>query len=322
MPGEKVPIDPHAQKLLRMIGAGARPDAAPMTIEERRRSFASLMRLSGAEIPVGAVEDRTFAGPGGRIGLRIYTPRDSGTGPLPGLVYFHGGGLVAGSLDTHDSVCRSLCNEIGCRVIAVDYRLAPEHPFPAGIEDAVVALRWALDHANELEIVPGRVAVGGDSAGGTLTAVATQKLRGEPGRRVCCQLLLCPVLDFAEERESKRDFGQGYLLDKALMDRDLADYAPGLADLADPLLSPLRASDLSGLPTAFVHTAEFDPLRDEGRAYADRLHAAGVKVAHTCHPGMVHHFYGLTGMIPAARAILKAIGTEMRQALEPRPSLG
>ena len=311
-----MPIDPHAQRLLRMVGAGARADDAPrVTIEERRASFDALMRLSGAEVAVGGVENRTYAGPGGPIGLRIYVPNESGQRPCPGLVYFHGGGLVAGSLDTHDALCRMLCAATGCRLIAVDYRLAPEHPFPAAIEDACAVLRWVLDHADDLGLDPGRIAVGGDSAGATLTAIATQRLRGEPGPAIRCQLLLCPVLDFGEERHSKRAYGQGYLLDRALMQRDLEDYAPGLVDLSDPSISPLRAADLAGLPQAFIHTAEFDPLRDEGGAYADRLAAAGVDVTYTCHAGMVHHFYGLTGLIPAARAILTAIGAEISDHL-------
>ena len=311
-----MPIDPHAQRLLRMVSAGARSGAGPVTAEERRRSFASLMRLSGAAAQVGGIEERTCPGPGGPINLRVYTPPGSAPECLAGLVYFHGGGLVAGSLDTHDSLCRTLCVEIGCRLIAVDYRLAPEHPFPAAIEDALTALRWVLDHAEELGVDPAQVVVGGDSAGATLTVIATQELRGASGRQPRAQLLLCPVLDFAEERESKRAFGDGFLLDKALMERDLADYAPD-SDVADPRISPLRAVDLSGLPPAFVHTAEFDPLRDEGAAYAERLHDAQVDVAYTCHPGMVHHFYGLTGMIPAARTLLVGIAAEMRSALQP-----
>ena len=314
--GDQLPIDPHAQRLLRMVSAGARSGTGPVTTEERRRSFASLMRLSSTPAEVGGVEERTCPGPGGALALRVYTPQGSGAECLAGLVYFHGGGLVAGSLDTHDALCRTLCNEIGCRLVAVDYRLAPEHPFPAAIEDALAALRWVLDHAEELGIDPARVAVGGDSAGATLAVIATQEMREAPGRQPCAQLLLCPVLDFVEERGSKRDFGEGFLLDKALMDRDLADYAPGV-DLADPRISPFRALDLSGVPRAFIHTAEFDPLRDEGAAYAERLRAAQVKVAYTCHPGMVHHFYGLTGMIPAARSILVRIAAEIMAALRP-----
>lgn len=309
-----MPIDPYAQRLLRMVGAGARPDGSAITIEERRRSFAGLMRLSGAGAPAVDVDHATCPGAGEPLPLRVYAPSGSGAASLAGLVYFHGGGLVAGSLDTHDALCRTLASEIGCSVFAVGYRLAPEHPFPAAIQDAVAALRWVLDRAEAFGLNPARVAVGGDSAGATLTAVATQAMRGQPGRQPCAQLLLCPVLDFTEERESKRAFGQGYLLDKSLMDRDLADYAPEV-DLADPMISPLRAPDLSGLPRALIHTAEFDPLRDEGRDYAERLAAAGVEVAYVCHPGLVHHFYGLTGMIPAARAALSSIAAEMSAVL-------
>lgn len=309
-----VPIDPHAQRLLRMVGAGAKADGSAITIEERRRSFASLMRLSGAAAPPVSIAQTTCPGAGVPLTLRSYAPAGFGDSSVAGLVYFHGGGLVAGSLDTHDILCRILASEIGCRLVAVGYRLAPEHPYPSAIQDAAAGLRWVLDRAETFGMDPARVAVGGDSAGATLAVLATQTLRGEPGRKPCAQLLLCPVLDFVEERESKRAFGQGYLLDKSLMDRDLADYAPQV-DVADPTISPLRAPDLSGLPPAFIHTAEFDPLCDEGRDYAERLAAAGVTVSYTCHPGMIHHFYGLTGMIPAARAALASIAAEMRAAL-------
>ena len=314
-------IDPQAARLLRMMAAGARTGSGRIGIAERRRAFDGLMRFSGPPPDVAAIEERTIPGPGGPLGLRIYTPAGGGTRMSPGLIYFHGGGLVAGSLASYDVLVRTLANGSGCRLVAVDYRLAPEHPFPAAIEDALAAVRCVFDKAGALGLDPARIAIGGDSAGGTLTAIATQALRGPAGVPLRCQVLLCPVLDFGEERPSKRAFGEGFLLDTALMARDLDDYAPGLP-LDDPLVSPLRAADLSGLPPALVHTAGFDPLRDEGRHYAERLAAAGVEVRYTCHDTMVHHFYGLGGLVPAARTILDQIGRDLGAVLRSAPADG
>ena len=257
-------------------------------------------------------------GRGGPLGLRIYRPENAAGHPCAALVYFHGGGLVAGSLDGYDVLMRILAHEAGCAVIGVDYRLAPEHPCPAAIEDALAAIRHVFDHSASLGIDPGRIAIGGDSGGGTLTAVATQRLKDEPTYQARCQLLLCPVLDFVADWPSRSDFAQGYLLDRGLMERDLEDYAPH-RPRHDPQISPLQAEDVSGLPTALVHTAGFDPLRDEGEAYARRLAAADVRVQLTCHDSMIHHFYGLAGMIPAARIILARIGAELSRSLQCDP---
>ncbi len=309
--GSRLPVHPSAQRLLTMIAATRTAGPSPSSVEDRRRALANLMRLAGPPPQVASVDEAWSAGPAGPIALRIYSPRRGSEGPLPGLVYFHGGGLVAGSLDTHDPLCRVLCDAIGCRVVAVAYRLAPEHPFPAAVEDADAAVGHVLRHAAALRLDPGRIAIGGDSAGGTLAAVTAQARRGAG---VFALLLLCPVLDAAAETESRRSFGEGFLLDRTLMMRDLADYAPGATNLADPRVSPLRARDLAAMPRTFIHTAECDPVRDEGRAYAERLAGAGVEVRHTCHAGMIHHFYGLSSVIPRAGAILAEIGAEMRDA--------
>ena len=257
--------------------------------------------------------DQTIPGPAGPIPLRIYTPAPKPPGVLPALIFFHGGGLVAGSLDTHDALCRALAEGIGAKVVAVGYRLAPEHPFPAAIEDSFAAMQWVFANAATLEIDPDRIAVGGDSGGGTLAAVVTQMAKAAGGPRITFQLLLCPVLDFGAESASRRDFAEGYLLDRTTMESDLAHYAPG--DLMDPRVSPLRGVDLGGLPPAAIHTAEFDPLRDEGEAYAKRLANAGVAVSHTCHAGLIHHFYGLTTVIPSAATAMDMICREAKAAL-------
>lgn len=302
-----------------MLGAAGRTDWASVGAAERRRGFADLMRMAGRPPEIAGVDPVEVAGAAGPLAGRLYRPADEPAGLRPGLVYFHGGGLVAGDLDTHDALCRALAAGSGCRILAVAYRLAPEHRFPAPMEDAVAAAADALDRASSFGLDPARVGVGGDSAGGTLATVAARTLKGRAGPDPALQLLLCPVLDVAPATESRRAFAEGHLLDAGMMARDLADLAPGAADRGDPRLSPLHASDLAGLPPTLIHTAEFDPLRDEGAAYAERLAAAGVTVAHRCHPGMIHHFYGLTGFIPAARAILAGIASDLGAALSGGP---
>ena len=310
-----MPLDARAARLLAMLAAGPAADQSRVTAGERRRSFAALMRMAARPPATEAGVDTTVAGGGGALPARSYGPAGDRRGTLPGLVYFHGGGLVAGDLDTHDALCRWIAAGAGCRVVSVGYRLAPESPFPAAIEDACAATADVIERAADLGLDPVRIAVGGDSAGATLATVASRVITHRPGRRPACQLLLCPVLDVEARTPSRAAFGEGYLLDAALMMRDLADYAPGVANFDDPRLSPLRAADLSGMPPALIHTAEFDPLRDEGSAYAERLRAAGVAVQFRCHAGMIHHFYGLTGFIPAAAAALTEIAEGLGRAL-------
>lgn len=287
---------------------------APPSVMERRDAFRKLMSLSDGGETVGGVEDRSLPGTDGPLRVRIYTPVDARSGTSPALVYFHGGGLVSGSLDTHDGVCRSLANASGCRIFSVDYRLAPEHKFPAAVTDGCAATAWIVRHAGELRIDRERIAVGGDSAGATLAAVVCQLMGRAPGVKLAAQLLLCPITDFAGETASRKAFAQGFLLENATMEQDLEQYVPSGVDAADPRISPLRAADFTDLPAAFIHTAEFDPLLDEGRAYADRLAAAGVEVHYVCHPGMIHLFYGMARAVPYARTAIKGIGAELRAA--------
>ena len=244
------------------------------------------------------------------INLRVYAPEGLAA-PSAGLVYFHGGGLVAGGLETHDALCRTLAHEAGCRIVAVDYRLAPENPFPAAVADALVATRHVLRHAAGLGLDPARIGVGGDSGGGTLAAIVGQVLRG---RGLKAQVLLCPALDFAVASEARQRFASGFLLDAATIAADLVHYAPN-RPLEDPRISPLRAKHLAGLPTTVLHTAGFDPLVDEGVAYAGRLAAAGVDVRHHCHAALVHHFYALERIVPAARIALSRIAADIAAAL-------
>jgi acetyl esterase/lipase len=307
-------LDPHAKRLLDMLAVRSGPSAACMTVAERRAAFGNLMRFSGPGTPVGSIEDLSFPGPGGPLPVRSYTPMATNAGPLPGLVYLHGGGLSAGDIDTHDALCRVIANESRCRVIAVDYRLAPEHPFPAAIEDACAATEWVFAKATELGIDANRIGVGGDSAGGTLAALVASTMRARRGLRLAFQLLLCPILDFAAKTPSRKTF-ETALLDRAMMDRDIALYAAGLIEPSDPRVSPLRARDFAGLPPTFIHTAQCDPLRDEGQIYAEQLALAGVEVHHMCHQGMPHLFYAMAGVIPSTRAALHEIGAEVAAML-------
>jgi acetyl esterase/lipase len=308
-----MPLDPHVQRFLRVLAATHATDPSRLTVTQRRDGFRDLMRLSDAGPPIAGVEDGSLPGPAGPIEFRIYTPFGSAA-PLPGLLWFHGGGLVAGSVETHDPLCRALAGEIGCRLISVEYRRPPEHKFPAAVMDCCAATTWVIGNAKALGIASDQIAVGGDSAGGGLAAIVCQMVRQSNAVTLAYQLLLCPILDYAGMTPSRLAFADDRLVSQMMMDHDLALYLPAGATPDDPLISPLRARDVSLLPRAYIHTAEFDPMRDEGCAYADRLAAAGVEVTYTCHPGMIHLFYGLTRLVPYALPALQRLGAEIKSA--------
>jgi acetyl esterase/lipase len=310
-----VPLDPRVKRFLDALAAGKPPNALDTTVEQRRLGLVELMKLAGPEMAVSRVDDRTLPGPAGALGVRIYTPLDAGPNLLPGLIYFHGGGLVAGSVATHDCIGRALANSGACRLVSVDYRLAPEHPFPAALDDALAAVTHIGAHAAEFGIDGTRLGICGDSAGATLAAATAQAAVRIGSPRLALQLLICPILDYSRSTDSKRDLASGYLVDQATLDHDLLHYAPPGTDPADPRISPLRADDVAGLPRTLIHTAEFDPLRDEGRDYFERLARAHAEVSYTCHPGMIHLFYGLGAVIPYARTAFEQIGGEIRDAL-------
>ena len=310
-----MPLDPRVRRFLDALAAGKPANALKTSVEERRQGLTELMKLAGPRAAVGRVEDRALPGPAGALGIRIYTPVDAGAGLLPGLIYFHGGGLVAGTVATHDPIGRALANSGACRVVSVDYRLAPEHPFPAALDDALAAVTHIGAHAAEFGIDGMRLGICGDSAGGTLAAATAQTVARIGSPRLALQLLICPILDYSRSTNSRRDLASGYLVDQATLDHDLLHYAPPGTDPADPRISPLRADDVTGLPRTLIHTAEFDPLRDEGRDYFERLARAHAEVSYTCHPGMIHLFYGLGAVIPYARTAFEQIGGEIRAAL-------
>ena len=313
-----MPLDAKARRFLDTLAAMNPPNALTLTVSERRSAVAQLLGFCGRPETVGAISELTLPGPDGALRLRMYAPAGALPGDvLAGLIYFHGGGLVAGSLDTHDPICRCLSNASGCRVLSVDYRLAPEHPFPAALADGCAATAWIVRHAGELAVDPRRLGLSGDSAGATLAAVVCQATAAAGGIPVAFQFLLCPITDFAAESDSRRTLAQGYLLDRDTLEHDLRYYLTPNTDRADPRISPLRAADLSRLPPTLVHTAEFDPLRDEGHAYAQRLSREGVRTIYRCHPGMIHLFYGMRGVIAYAGAAFELMGADIRSLLAP-----
>jgi acetyl esterase len=312
-----MPLDLRAKRFLNLLAAGNPPDARTTTVEERRAGLKSLMEFAAPAMALERVEDRAMPGPDGALRIRLYSP--SSTAILPGLVYFHGGGLVAGSLDTHDGIARALSSFGAVRVVSVDYRLAPEHRFPAAVEDARAAVRHVSEHAADFGIDAARLGVCGDSAGATLAAATCQWAAQAGSPRLILQLLLCPILDYSRITSSKRELASGYLVDQATLDHDLMYYLPAGTEPSNPLVSPLLADNVSGMPRTLIHTAEFDPLRDEGRNYFERLTQAGNEVSYTCHPGMIHLFYGLGAVIPYARTALEQIGGEIRAALAQEP---
>ncbi|WP_428678732.1 alpha/beta hydrolase [Reyranella sp.] len=250
---------------------------------------------SEADAPeVAETIDGAFAGPGGEIKYRRYRPLGIEAGSLPTLIYYHGGGFVIGTIETHDSTCRRLANRSRCQVISIDYRLSPEHPFPASIDDGIAAFRHVRDNAAALGADPARLAVGGDSAGGAMAAVVCQAMRDAREAGPAFQMLIYPATDSSQESGSRKSFAEGYFLSKGLMDWFWKAYVPAGTDLSDLRLSPLLAKDFTGLPPAFVLTAGYDPLRDEGRAYANRLIDAGVKTTYVNYPGTIHGFFSLT----------------------------
>lgn len=309
-----MPLDPQAKRFLTMMAAVSPRDRSRVTPDDRRQALAKLMQLARADVTAVVGVDGVLPGPAGDIPYRLYGASDD-LEQRPGFIFFHGGGMVSGSIDTHDRVCTTLAQMTGCRLISVGYRLAPEHKFPAAVEDAIAATSWVSTRASSLRIDATRLVIGGDSAGATLAAVVCQDTVRNAGPPILLQCLICPVLDFGGTSSSRHAFAENYLLDKVTLDADLADYLPYGADPADPRISPLRTADLAGLPAAIIHTAEFDPMRDEGNAYARKLMKAGVVVDHACHDGMIHNFHAMGAILPQARLVLHQIGEQVRRSV-------
>jgi acetyl esterase len=308
-----MPLDHDAETLLEMIRAANRPAFETVGAAEAR-----LLYLTGRKVlapdpmPVAETRDLTMPGPGGPIPLRLY--RSSSRGVLPVLVFFHGGGWVVGDIATHDTVCRHLANRAECAVVSVDYRLAPEHKFPAAVDDAFAATKWVAKNAAALGVDPARLAVGGDSAGGNLAAIVALMARDAGAPRIAYQLLIYPATDAAMRHDSVSRFAEGYVLTCSTMRWFYEQYLRTLDDAGDWRVSPLAAPDLSGLPPAYVLTAGYDPLCDEGDEYAARLRAAGVAVEHPRFPGQIHGFITNGKIIRAAEGALDAAAAALKQA--------
>jgi len=308
-----MPVHPEAQQLLAALEEAALPPTEEQTVPAARASIAGFVALQGEPVEVASVLNRTVPGPAGEIPVRVYTPAGGG-GPLPVVVYYHGGGWVIGDLEVVDRPCRLLASAAGAIVVSVDYRLAPEHRYPAAFDDCYAAAVWVAGHAAELGADPARIAVAGDSAGGNLAAAVALAARDRGGPALAAQLLIYPVTDFDFSTESYRVNADGYLLTKASMTWFWGHYL-GAQDLdKDPYACPLRADSLAGLPPAYVATSEYDPLRDEGEAYARRLAEDGVAVTAKRFDGMLHGFFWMLAATPSAAGVVDDMVAVLRQA--------
>ncbi len=310
-----MPLDPNIAGFLQFIAEAGYPpmhEGTPDTARKAMRAMTVDLVTDENRIPVGSVSERSITTPHGETPVRIYRPE--GDGPFPTLVYVHGGGFVIGDLDTHDQTCRRIARDAEVVVMAVDYRLAPEHVWPAAVDDVLAAVAWAADHLDELGGSP-VLSVGGDSAGGNLSAIAAQEFRD----RLAAQLLIYPAVDVAGEYPSREENAEGYLLEQSTMEWFFSHYVPAPIDdlevaaqlVTDPRLSPLYG-DLAQVPPAVVVTAEFDPLRDEGEAYADALARAGVQVDAVRYDGVIHGFIDLGGFSPVADAAVADMITRFK----------
>lgn len=312
-------LDPHLALVLK-ANERINSDSTTTTVAEQRAAMkVSAAMAAGPPIAVGAVRNLMVDGAEGPLRARHYAP-PSGRPGRPLLVFFHGGGWVVGDLDTHDQPCRLLSRYADVHVLSVDYRLAPEHPYPAGVEDAVAAFAWAVAHCAEFGADPSRVAVGGDSAGGNFAAVVCQVTRDSGTTMPAAQLLLYPGTDASVDRPSKSLFAEGFFLTRVQMDWYWDAYSAG-GSRTDPKLSPLCADSLAGLPPTLLTTAAFDPLRDEGEAYADALRAAGVSVAMRRATGLVHGYANMTGIHRASRDESIAVAGAFGAMLDTLPAV-
>jgi acetyl esterase len=307
-----MPLDPQVQILLKLRASFGTPALTSGSVAEVRQYLLEMQKLAGKPEPVAKVEDRKLPESAGNLAVRIYTPQ--GSGPFPILVYFHGGGFICGDLNSFDSQCRALTNRVGCLVVSVDYRLAPEHPFPAAVEDAYAAIEWVADHAEEIGGDATRLAVGGDSAGGNLAAVVSLMARDRGKPALIYQVLIYPVTDATMSSASYEENGEGYGLTTAMSRWFNNQYLPSDVDRKNPYISPLWAPDLKNLPPTLVITAEFDPLRDEGEMYAARLKEAGVKVESSRYDGMIHGFFQMTGALNGGKKAIEQIAAALRAA--------
>jgi acetyl esterase len=320
-----MPLDPQAQALLEQLKAQGLPSFEQMTVPQAREAALGFKALQGDPEPVARVQDVLLPSTRGEpaLGVRVYTP--AGEGPRPLLVYFHGGGWTIGNVELGDAPCRALANAAGAVVVSVEYRLGPEHKFPAPLEDCYTATAWAAwaaEHApEEVGGDPERLVVLGDSAGGNLAAVVALMARDRGGPRIAQQVLIYPVTDHRFDTPSYRDNAEGYLLTREAMRWFWGHYLADEADGRNPYASPLRAADLAGLPPALIVTCEYDPLRDEGEAYGERLRAAGVPVTVRRYDEMIHGCFWMAGVVDRGRQLVAEIAAAVRAAPAPLPTV-
>ena len=305
-----MPLDPQAKAVMDLVAALGLPPNHTVSPEEARANGKSRPRAPGPEVT--KVEDREIPGPDSQVPVRIYTPE--GSGPFPVLVWFHGGGWVLGDLDNSDGVSRHLTVTAGVVVVSVDYRLAPETKFPGPVEDCYSATKWVAENAASINADPARIAVGGDSAGGNLAAAVSMMARDRGGPSVGFQLLVYPVTDRNFSTISYRDNGEDYSLTRDGMIWFWDHYLAKDSDADNPYASPLRAQRLKDLPPALVITAEYDPLRDEGEAYAHRLRNAGIPATSSRYDGMIHGFFGMSAAVDKGKQAIEEASAALQAA--------
>lgn len=310
-----MPLDPQIVTVMEAVAALGLPPNNEVSPEQARINGKMRPRAPGPA--VAKVEDRTIPGPGGEIPVRIYTPE--GQGPFPGLAWFHGGGWVVGDLDTADGSARHLCVGANCVVVSVDYRLAPETKFPGAADDCYAATQWLAANAASLNVDPDRIATGGDSAGGNLSAAVSLMSRDRGGCDLVFQLLVYPVTERNFDNVSYTENGEGYSLTRDGMIWFWDHYLSSEADATNPYAAPIHAADLSGQPPALVITAEYDPLRDEGEAYAHKLSEAGVPTVCTRYDGMIHGFFGMVAAVDKSREAVEQASACLREAFAGAP---
>ena len=308
-----MPLVPELQAFLAQLPPA--PAEQPSMEQMRTLAVANAAQLPRRPTSIAGTREIMVPGPASELPARVYTP--PGVGPFPLVVYFHGGGFVAYTLDTHDQVCRELCAGTGAVVVSVEYRLAPEFRFPHPTDDAYAAVNWLGEHAAELGADAGRMAVAGDSAGASLSLAAALRLRDHGGPRLAAQLLIYPVADMSGQTEypSRSENGQGYFLTSEAMQFFGAMYLTAPEDALHPHVSPLHSASLAGLPPTLVLTAEYDPLRDEGMMLAEKLRAEGVDATHRPGPGLIHGFANMTGFVPAAAQVMDDAAAWLKQKL-------
>jgi len=310
-----MPLDPQAEALLKELkGSGAQPFET-MTPAECRVAIQAFKDLGGKPEDVAGIEHRFIPGPTADLPVCIYRPARGSAGPLPGLIYFHGGGWIAANIGVCDSFSRLLANRTGCVVVAVNYQKAPEHKFPIPLDDCYAATQWVFNNASELGLDKGRIGVIGDSAGGNLAAAVTLRARDENGPQLAYQVLAYPAVQYGWDTPSALRNAEGLLLQRASMEYFWNHYVRSPMDGRNPYCSPLIAEDHSGLPQALIISAECDPFCDDGRNYAEKLAAAGVPVKFRLYPGMIHGFLWMSGVFDQSKALLDEIGREVKSAL-------